>query len=154
MAHPLAQLTVVGKDDGLAHLLRDLPGCVYLGAVPPQDVGPLIIDSDCVVLPSRAEELPMAILEAMAAGRAVIATDVGDIPYLIEPGMNLIPANNSDALVCALDFYMLHPSHAVACGQANRLRVNQFFSIGVGRRHYEQLYDRTWAVGRDDAKNR
>jgi glycosyltransferase involved in cell wall biosynthesis len=54
-----------------------------------------------VLLPSRSEGLPMALLEAMAHGRAVVATRVGGVPDLIVHGISglLIDAGDSDALV-------------------------------------------------------
>lgn len=57
-----------------------------------------------LVLPSFAEGLPMVVMEAMAAGRPVIATWVAGIPELVKPGRNgwLVPAGSTDALVDAI----------------------------------------------------
>ena len=55
---------------------------------------------DCFVLPSLYEGMPMAIIEAMASGRAIVATNVGGVGKLIQSGVNglLVEAKDVDAL--------------------------------------------------------
>ena len=50
------------------------------------DVPGILVDATFVVHPSDSEGCPNAVMEAMACGRAVVATDVGDVPYLVEDG--------------------------------------------------------------------
>lgn len=59
---------------------------------------------DCYVLCSDWEGLPLALLEAMAVARPIIATDVGGVPELIKHGVNgkLIPAGDLEALTAAI----------------------------------------------------
>jgi glycosyltransferase involved in cell wall biosynthesis len=74
----------------------------FLGHVPhPADVLDAI---DVFVLPSLAEGLPLALLEAMYAGRACVATAVGGVPEVIRPGDNglLVPPGDEAALAEAI----------------------------------------------------
>ncbi|WP_448614618.1 glycosyltransferase family 4 protein [Modestobacter sp. URMC 112] len=86
-AVPEAHLILAGPvaSDGRAHLaeLLQLRGVSYRGVVGGAAARALIEESWLTVLPSRAEALPRALLETMAAGRTVVATDVGEIKSLV-----------------------------------------------------------------------
>jgi glycosyltransferase involved in cell wall biosynthesis len=58
----------------------------FTGALPPEDVREILATSDVFCLPSHWEGMPISMLEAMAAGAAVVATRVGDIPAVLEDG--------------------------------------------------------------------
>lgn len=77
----------------------------FAGAVKPEDMPGRLNDSDIFVLPSLQEGLPLALLEAMAAGLAAIATPVGGIPSVIRDGQNglLVPTGDAPAIRAALD---------------------------------------------------
>lgn len=83
------------------------------------------------VLPSLYEGLPIAILEAMAAGKPVIATDIPENREVITHGMNgwLVPPQNPDALATALRAMLADPALAQRLGLAGRNTVSQRFSI-------------------------
>lgn len=68
------------------------------------DMRDLYAAADVVTLPSFYEGLPYVIAEAMAASRAVVASDIGGIPEMIDDGVNgmLVPARDSGALAAAL----------------------------------------------------
>jgi glycosyltransferase involved in cell wall biosynthesis len=71
----------------------------YLGYVPYEYTPELYSLSDIFILPSLSENCPMSILEAMASQIAVIASDVGGIPEIIDQDTGiLIPPNNSNAI--------------------------------------------------------
>lgn len=71
---------------------------------PTRDVNNCLRAMDIFVLPSFSEGLPMVILEAMAAGVPVVATNVGGISEAIRPGVDglLVPARDHDALAKAI----------------------------------------------------
>lgn len=76
----------------------------FLGWVGPEECTGLLADADFFVLPSHEEGLPMAMLEAMGVGRAVLVTPVGAIGEVIRDGHNglLVPPGDVPALTEAL----------------------------------------------------
>jgi glycosyltransferase involved in cell wall biosynthesis len=66
------------------------------------DVADLLAAADLVVLPSRWEARPLVVQEAMALGRAVVATEVGGVAGLVGDGGRLVPPDDVDALARAL----------------------------------------------------
>lgn len=60
----------------------------FNGWTPQDDIGQLLADADVLVLPSHDEGLPLAILEALAHGVAVVCTPVGEIPHVLTDGVN------------------------------------------------------------------
>ena len=87
---------------------------------------------DALVLPSYAEGLPMAILEAMAHGLAVVATPVGDIADAVTDGVSglLVPPGNPPALAAALRRLIDDPVALRRMGANGRRRFEQDFEIG------------------------
>lgn len=75
------------------------------GWVDPDEVRNLIMQADIFVLPSRNENLPMSVVEAMAAGLAIITTPVGAIEDIIVDGETglLVPVGDVSALASALN---------------------------------------------------
>jgi len=81
--------------------------------------------AQALVVPSFAEGLPMVIMEAMAAGRPVIATAIAGIPELVTPDTGwLVPAGDAAALADAIRTLAATPPQQLsAMGHAGRLRV-------------------------------
>ncbi|HEX3559039.1 MAG TPA: glycosyltransferase family 4 protein [Pyrinomonadaceae bacterium] len=112
--HPSAQLISAGPTSDSAWLERlkaeaealGVGGRVhFLGAR--RDVADLLRACDLFIFPSLYEGLGIALVEAMAAGRACVATDTGPIPEVVTHGVDgwLVPTGNAEALaeaVCAL----------------------------------------------------
>src|SRR5262249_20502845 len=103
---PTAELTMVGDGDLLAELRsRSLPGVRFAGAV--RDVRGWLAAADLVVLPSRWEGLPLTALEALAAGRAVVASAVPGLAEVVsvpvgDPVGEVVPPESPTALAAAL----------------------------------------------------
>ncbi|WP_422032649.1 glycosyltransferase [Roseovarius sp.] len=106
---------------------RGLGGQVTLaGWQTEEEVRDALAGCHALVLPSFAEGLPMVIMEAMAAGRPVIATYVAGIPELVQPGVTgwLVPAGDDAALAEAVEALAAMPAEARAeVGRAGRARV-------------------------------
>lgn len=113
----------------------------FLGAVSGREKETVLANSDCFVLPSYAEGLPMAMLEAMAYGMPVIATRVGAIPEVVTDGVEgfLIEPGDVVALADRLVRMERDPSLRHRMGQAARKRVEQGYSI-------ETMVERLMAV--------
>ncbi|MCS6923212.1 MAG: glycosyltransferase family 4 protein [Fimbriimonadales bacterium] len=94
-------------------------------------------ETNTFILPSRAEGLPMAMLEAMAYGKALIVSPVGGIPEFVSEGQEgiLVPPDDIDAISQAIARLAENPDLRAAMGRAARLRVEP---LDV-RRYVERL---------------
>ena len=97
---------------------------------------------DIVVHPSLHESFPYAILEAMRAGKPIIATRVAGIPEQIEDGVSglLVEPADPKALADAMEFLLTRPSWAGTLGKAACRRFHERFSIGVMRQAFQDRY--------------
>lgn len=109
----------------------DLAGAVeLLGAVAPAAMAGLLREASLVCAPSHGEPYGMAILEAMAAGRAVVATDAGGPRFLVGPESGcLVPVGDAQALADALASLLRDPARLERAGRAARERVEQELSL-------------------------
>jgi glycosyltransferase involved in cell wall biosynthesis len=144
--HPEAELWLVG--DGPRHRairaggdrlipsrqLRLLPGQA--------DIAPLLRQSSLLVLSSIQEGLPNVVLEAMAAGLPVVATDVGGLSEVVQPGETgwLVPPRDVRALADAISHLLAHDGVRAAFGQAGRKRVEQQFSLAAMVQQHEDMF--------------
>lgn len=107
------------------------------------DVPGLLQGLDIFALPSLNEGISNTVLEAMASGLPVVATDVGGNGELVEPGVTgiLVPPSDPDALADALRHYLRRPRLMKQHGAAGRERVEREFALDgmVGR--YLDVYD-------------
>jgi glycosyltransferase involved in cell wall biosynthesis len=96
---------------------------------------------DVVCLTSAIEALPMSVLEAMSVARPVIATRVGGLPEVVEPGKTgfLISPDRPLEMAHALVGLARDPSHARELGRAGRERQRRHFSIEAMARGYTEL---------------
>lgn len=116
---------------GLAQLHTwQTEGCVeWLGHV--DDMMPLFREAAIVCLPSYREGMPKALLEAAAAGCAVVTTNVTGCREAIEPGVtgDLVPVRDSDALARALLSLVKDRARREAYGAKGQVRAQSMFSI-------------------------
>ena len=104
----------------------------------------LLAASDLVVLPSRVEGLPAALLEAYAARRAVVATAVGGIPEALADRCEgrLVPAGDGAALAAAIGELVADPALRAAMAYRGRKRVEREFRLDTATRRLEEVYGR------------
>jgi glycosyltransferase involved in cell wall biosynthesis len=108
-----------------------------------QDIPRILALLDVFVLPSLSEGLSMAILEAMMAGKPVIATGVGGNPEIVLDGETgfLVPAKDSQALAASLIKLLKNPQMAIQFGENGRRRAERQFSLHTMVSAYQSLYD-------------
>jgi glycosyltransferase involved in cell wall biosynthesis len=112
----------------------------FLGQV--RDVPALLARSSLFVLPSLSEGVSLTLLEAMARGRAVVATDVGGNPEVVIPHEtgSLVPPQQPEQLAQALLSLWRDPERSRVMGLAGRRRVEQHFDVRQMVAAYEALY--------------
>ncbi|SDK79247.1 Glycosyltransferase involved in cell wall bisynthesis [Franzmannia pantelleriensis] len=106
------------------------------------DTPELLRASDMFVLPSRWEGMPLAILEAMATGLAVVVSDIPGNRHLVSHADHgvLFPAGDHVALGKALQCLLAQQDRRHALGRAARLHVETNHDIRMRVRHIEALY--------------
>ncbi len=127
-------------------------GAELLGTRPPDEMPAGYTQADVFCLPSWWEAMPMSILEAMAAGLPVVATDVGDVPRLVDDGTTglVVPPRSVEALEVALERLLTDPGLRCSMGVAGRKRVEELFSSDVTARAICNVYDEALAHRRRD----
>lgn len=114
----------------------------FLGWVGETQARQLLAESDVLVLPSRNEGLPMAILEAMAYGLPVVATPVGSITDAIADGDTglLVPVGDQEALARAILKLVENPSLRLHIGARAREQYLSMFDIAAFNRKLEHIF--------------
>jgi len=138
-ARPAARLVLAGPPGDVAP--PPLPGVQALGPRPRAAVGDLLAGARTAVLPSRAEVLPVFLLEAMAAARPVVATPVGEVAALVDGAGALVPPGDPAALAAALVDVLADPGLATARGEAGRRRVAATHAPAAVAAALTALYD-------------
>jgi glycosyltransferase involved in cell wall biosynthesis len=110
-----------------------------------RDIADVLAASGVFVMPSIWEGLPLAVLEAMFAGTAVIASGISGIPEAITDGVTglLVPPGEVEPLADALQSLITDGTRRKRIGDAARTRARDQFSVGTMTAQYEALYQRT-----------
>ena len=106
------------------------------------NVAPFLAKCDLYVHPSRQEPFGIAILEAMAAGKCVVATAVGGVPEIVLPGKTgfLVSVKDSEKLAETIIKAISQKSIVETMAIAGRRRVEEVFSLDAIVNQYENLY--------------
>ena len=146
------QLVIVGDGPlreslaGQARTLGVADSVRFEGTV--ADVRPVLAAMDVFVLPSRAEGMSNALMEAMAAARPVVATAVGGNTEVVTDGETglLVPAADPEAIARAVDGLLRDPSRASELGAAARRFVTRHFGARARVAELERLYEERLAL--------
>lgn len=97
---------------------------------------------DVFAMSSDTEQMPNALLQAMAAGRPVVATDVGDIKPIVAPENRpyVVPVDDESAYTAALRRMLESQSERAAIGAANRERARSDYAMPRMLEAYERLF--------------
>jgi glycosyltransferase involved in cell wall biosynthesis len=144
--HPALQLVFVGDGDQRGRLeraIRALPDAWrervhLLGAV--EDLAPVLADLEALLSTSRAEGLPVALIEAAAAGLPAVATRVGGVPELVADERTGYLGESVDELAYGLARLLEDPAGARAMGRRARIRAQARHSAAGLADRLERLY--------------
>jgi glycosyltransferase involved in cell wall biosynthesis len=152
---PAVRLTIVGagregaaiearaRAEGLDDHVR------FAGYQPPERVAEWLRTADVFVLPSLAEGVPVAVMEAMASGVPVVATRVGGLSELVDDGVNgyLAPAGAPGALADRIESLLQDPELRNRLGRASRAKIVRDFDLAHEVARLRDLY--RWATEED-----
>jgi glycosyltransferase involved in cell wall biosynthesis len=111
-------------------------GVSWAGWLDPPAKDQLLRRAEIFVISSRSEGMPMALLEAMAYGLAVVATRVGGIPEALDDGVEgiLVEAEDPAALAAAIDRLAADPGERARFAAAARARAERLDAVEVAGR--------------------
>ncbi len=162
--------------EGAVHVVRRFPGVVFLivgggelhdeleaqaralGVAPyfrflghREDVRDLLPLLDIFVLPSLSEGMPLALLEAMAAGIPPVATRIGGVNEVVEDGKTalIVPPKDTRALADSIITLLEDRPLAQEMGEAARQVATRRFSVGRMVEDYKEIY--TGLIGKSGA---
>lgn len=148
--HPNVRLVLIGEADktdpsyeeclGLLHAIGLISRTTVLGFQ--HDVVPYELAADAVVLCSEGEPLGTAVLESMALGRAIIVTDSGGLPEMIEHDVSglLCPPGDPDSLASRICALIESPATRQRLGAAACAEVQKRFSVEANARALMSVY--------------
>lgn len=106
------------------------------------DIPRILGDLEVFVLSSTSEGMPLAVLEAMASGKAIVTTRCGGIPEVVDHGQNglLVPPSDSGALAAAIGDLLSDRSKAERYAANAQIKFKREFTLDGMIEQYERLY--------------
>ena len=105
------------------------------------DIPGFLADLDIAVLSSRAEGMPNAVLEYMAAGRPIVASRVGDVCNLVDQGTGItFDPGDHEMLARGISLLLEEPDRCVQMGSRGRDKARRQWSRARATRRFESLY--------------
>jgi glycosyltransferase involved in cell wall biosynthesis len=127
----------------------------FHGHLSPELLRPLVRRAATLVVPSRYyENMPLSVLEGFAVGVPVIASRLGGLPELIDPGTDglVVPPNDPEALANAMEELLASPDRAFEMGRAARAKAEREFAPDLHLERLQAIYGEATraAVGEQD----
>jgi glycosyltransferase involved in cell wall biosynthesis len=146
-AHPTLHVAIAGRGELLESLsalarARGVADRVHFLGLRP-DVAAILEAADIFVQPSLSEGLPLALLEAMFARRAIVASDVGEIATALNGGQAgvLVEAGNSPTLAAAIGSLLDDPHRAAQLAEAASRRAAAEYDVSHMVQRYVDVYE-------------
>jgi len=145
---PSVKLIIIGdgiQKEYLERLCSDLgisQQVIFLGRKTPAEVSGFLKNIDLFVLASNWEGFGLALIEAMSAGKPVVAAKVGGIPEIVEDGECgfLVPPGQPRALAEKINYLLQNKKLSVEMGKKGRKRAEVLFSLERMTAELEHLY--------------
>jgi len=152
------ELVVLGPTEPGYRLPDPLPpGVRFLGPVDPAEVLDRLRTARALVLPSRAEAMPMSMLESMSVGTPVIGTDVGQVRELVGAGGVIVPVDDADVLAAEIRRFAGSAQLVDDLGNAARALIEERHSSAAVKSVFLEEWSRcleaTGSPGAGPAKN-
>ena len=147
-AVPAVHYVIVGSDDHdyadrLKRLAQDLNIADRVHIVGFQDpVQPFLAALDLYVHPALMEGFGIAVVEAMAVGKAVVATTTGGLPEVVAQGETglLVPPGDAESLAATVVSLLGDKVRRAQMGRNGKARAHERFSLDASVRHMERVY--------------
>lgn len=149
---PTSHLVMIGEGAERSRLEDLVHASALRGAVTftghRDDARALVPAFDLYLNSSISEGISLTLLEAMAASRAIVATDVGGTSEVVEDGVTgaLVPAREPDVMAESVSSLLAAPACRASMGKSGRRRLEQQFSIDQMVARYLAVYKSLWSA--------